>query len=172
MHRLSRRLALALAATGLAVAVLARAETAAPSERLTPVGIEELAALLEAHRGQVVLVNFWATWCRPCLKEIPELTALEARLGVRGFVLLPVSLDEPADREAVVRPFLDKWFPGFRSYIRTTPDMDSLVSVVDRAWNEVLPTSYVLDREGRVVARLQGGKPAAEFEAAIGPLLD
>ncbi len=172
MHKLSRRFGLALAAAGLAVAALARAETAAPPARLTPVGVAELAALLEAQRGQVVLVNFWATWCRPCLKEIPELTALEARLGARGFVLLPVSLDEPADREAVVLPFLDKWFPGFRSYIRTTPDMDSLVSVVDRAWNEVLPTSYVLDREGRVAARLQGGKPAEEFEAAIRPLLD
>lgn len=172
MRKRSRRLGFVLAAAGLAVAALVRAQTAAPPERLTPVGVDELAALLEAQRGQVVLVNFWATWCRPCLKEIPELTALEARLGARGFVLLPVSLDEPADRDAVVLPFLDRWFPAFRSYIRTTPDMDSLVSVVDPAWNEVLPTSYLLDREGRVAARLQGGKPAEEFEAAIVPLLD
>ena len=46
-----------------------------------------------------------------------------------------------------------------------------MVSVVDPAWNEVLPTSYVVDRTGRVAAQLQGGKSAAEFEAAILPLL-
>ncbi len=122
-------------------------------------------------QGRVVLVNFWATWCRPCLKELPELLLLEKKYAPQGFELLAVSLDEPADRETIVRPFLAKWFPELDSLIRRSPDMDSMVSVLDSAWNEVLPTSYVLDASGRVRARLQGGKPVEEFEAAILPLL-
>lgn len=160
----------ASASTAAAKATTAR--QAATNDALTPVDPKQLRAALDARKGKVVLVNFWATWCRPCLKELPELTALEAKYRDRGFVLLPVSLDEPTDREAIVRPFLAKWFPELHTLTRVSPDMDSMVSVVDNAWNEVLPTSYILDREGKVHARLQGGKDAATFEAAILPLLD
>lgn len=131
----------------------------------------ELRAALDARRGQVLLVNFWATWCRPCLKELPELQALERDYSARGFELLAVSLDEPGDRDAIVQPFLAKWFPSLPTLIRNSADMDAMVSVLDPAWNEVLPTSYLIDRNGRVAGRVQGGKSRGEFEAAILPLL-
>ncbi len=131
----------------------------------------ELRATLDARQGKVVLVNFWATWCRPCLKELPDLLAIERDYGPRGFELLAVSLDEPEDTGTIVTPFVTKWFPSLRTLVRSTPDMDAMVSVLDPAWNEVLPTSYVVDRNGRVAARLQGGKSRAEFEEAVLPLL-
>jgi thiol-disulfide isomerase/thioredoxin len=158
-----------LSAVVLALLVAVRA--VAGEGQLTPATPADLRAALDARQGRVVLVNFWATWCRPCLKELPALLALEQDFASRGFELLAVSLDEPADGDAVVQPFLTKWFPSLRSLIRSSPDMDSMVSVVDPAWNEVLPTSYVVDRTGRVAAQLQGGKSAAEFEAAILPWL-
>jgi thiol-disulfide isomerase/thioredoxin len=144
---------------------------ASAGDLLIPADPAAFRAALDARRERVVLVNFWATWCRPCLKELPELIGLEKKYAARGFELLAVSLDDPADQETIVRPFLAKWFPELRSLMRRSPDMDAMVSVVDPAWNEVLPTSYVLDGSGRVRARLQGGKPVAEFEAAILPLL-
>ena len=52
---------------------------------VTTVSASEFAAALEARQGKVVLVNFWATWCRPCLEEIPDLMALEAELAQDGF---------------------------------------------------------------------------------------
>lgn len=147
------------------------ASAATAKSRIEPITAAELGELLTAKRGKVILVNFWATWCRPCLKEIPELEELAARYRERGFELVAVSLDEPEDLEAVVIPFLEKWFPEFRSYARVDRSMDTVVSVVDQAWNEVLPTSYVLHADGQVSAMLQGGKSGAEFEAAILPLL-
>lgn len=161
-----RRLALA---AGMAVGMAAGMAQA--GERITPVDAEALAAELAAREGRVVLVNFWATWCRPCLEEIPALMSLEAELGEQGFDLVAVSLDEPAEVDATVEPFLDKWFPGFSSYLSTERDMDAIVSVVDAYWNEVLPTSYVLARDGTVAQRIQGGSSAEQFAAAIRPLL-
>ncbi len=143
----------------LLVALVLAGPALAADEKLVPATPAEFRAALDARKERVVLVNFWATWCRPCLKELPELLALERQYAAQGFELLPVSLDEPADQETVVRPFLAKWFPGLRTLIRRSPDMDSMVSVVDPAWNEVLPTSYLLDRTGRVRARFQGGNP-------------
>jgi thiol-disulfide isomerase/thioredoxin len=159
----------AIATLLLAVSAGAAAQAAG---RLTPIDAQEFRAVLAGQRGQVVLVNFWATWCRPCLREIPELTALADKYHARGLRLVPVSLDEPGDLNGIVRPFLDKWFPRFRSYARLTPDMDGMVSVVDPAWNELLPTSYLIDRTGKVRARIQGGKPGAEFETAVLSVLD
>lgn len=144
---------------------------AGAGDRVIPITAAQFAGVLAGHQGQVVVVNFWATWCRPCLKEIPDLAALAERYRAQGLRLVPVALDDPGDLQTVVVPFLGKYFPQFQTYARLTPDMDGIVSVVDPAWNEILPTSYLLDRRGRVSLRLQGGKPAAEFEAAIVPLL-
>ena len=140
--------------------------------RLIPVSSAQLAEVLAEKTGSVVLVNFWASWCTPCLKEIPTLVELAERYRERGFELVPVSLDDPGDIDVIVVPFLNRWFPDFTSYTRVDMDMDTVVSVVDSAWNEILPTSYVIDRDGSVVEQMQGGMTIDEFEAAILPLLN
>jgi cytochrome c biogenesis protein CcmG/thiol:disulfide interchange protein DsbE len=140
------------------------------SERITPVNADALGAELAARNGRVVLVNFWATWCRPCLEEIPALMQLEANLREQGFDLIAVSLDDPD--AGSIEPFLDKWFPEFRSFVSLESDMDKMVSVIDPYWNEVLPTSYVIARDGAVVKRIQGGSSADDFTAVIRPLLE
>jgi len=141
-------------------------------EQLTIANAAELRTTLDALQGRVVLVNFWATWCSPCLKEIPMLLQLQAELADRDFSLIAVSLDEVESSETLVRPFMSKWFPGFSSYQSGERDMDDMVSVVDPAWNEVLPTTYLLTRDGNVAEIIQGANTAEEFTAKILPLLE
>lgn len=149
---------LALVAT-LLVSV-ASAETP-PTRAVTPA---EFAAELAALRGQVVMLNVWATWCVPCLKEIPDLVSIAEELRPKGFVLLGLSVDEPGDAGRV-EAFRQKYFPAFHSLLRNSPDMDSAVSGIDPAWNEIVPTTYIIGRDGRVVRRIQGKQPRAEFRA-------
>jgi hypothetical protein len=73
--------------------------------------------------------------------------------------------------DAQIIAFLDRFFPGFNTYARTDLDMDTTVSVIDKVWNEILPTSYVLARDGSVAAKIQGGRSKAEFQAALAPVL-
>jgi len=141
-------------------------------ERITPIDAHAFGADLASREGKVLLVNFWATWCRPCLEEIPALIRLEQELAEQGFQLVAVSLDDPSGSEALLEPFLDKWFPQFSTYLSTESDMDSMVSVIDPYWNEVLPTSYVIGRDGAMVKRIQGGSTAEEFLIAVRPVLD
>lgn len=155
-----RRAAVALAL--LLAAPLAAGDTP-PMARLDAGGLRQL---LETHQGNVVVLNLWATWCSPCLKEIPELMALEAELGASGVVLVAVSMDDPADL-ARVEAFRDSHFPGFRSWLRATADMDVMVSVVDPAWNELLPTTYLIGRDGRVAGRVQGRRSPEELRSAV-----
>jgi glutathione peroxidase-family protein len=67
----------------------------------------------------------------------------------------------------VVEQFRKKYFPAFVTFARNGPQMDELASVIDPAWNEVVPTTYILDRQGKIVARLQGKKSLGEFREAV-----
>ena len=155
----------------LIAALLLLAARAFGSGALTPVTAAELRDTLDAARGEVVLVNFWATWCSPCLKEIPVFIELEEAYREQGFRLVAVSLDDIDSMNEQVTPFMTKWFPGFNSYIGASYDMDEIVSTLDVGWNEVLPTSYLLDRDGAVAERLQGVYTREEFAAKISALL-
>ncbi len=95
----------------------------------------------DALRGTVVLVNFWATWCEPCVAEMPALQRLRDQLGPQGFEVLGVNLREGAAR---IEPFVQK--TGIRFPI--VRDTDGAVA---KAWGVgVYPTSYIVDRAGAI----------------------
>jgi peroxiredoxin len=94
-------------------------------------------------RGKVVLVNFWATWCPPCRKEMPDLETLYTRFGSKGFVVLGISDEETAKVEPFIR---DRkiTFPVLLDPGRKVNDMFIV---------EGIPKSFVYDREGKLVAQ-------------------
>jgi thiol-disulfide isomerase/thioredoxin len=122
---------------------------------------------LAEYRGKWVVVNFWATWCAPCLKEIPDLLRLQQEKESEGVRLIGVAVDEPTANSAEVERFRSRYFPSFRTYARAGAEMDELARVIDPTWNEVVPTTYFLDRDGRVVKRIQGKRTLEEFRLAL-----
>ena len=144
---------------------------AAAEPPLTLLRAPELQQRLDSERGQIVILNLWGTWCVPCLREIPDLMEVERRLADRGVRLIGLGMDEASQRDALVLPFHRKHFPAFRSYLRNEPDMDTLVSVVDPAWNEILPTTYLIGRDGKVFKKIQGRRSVDEFIALLEPAL-
>lgn len=94
---------------------------------------------LPARTGQVVLVDFWATWCAPCKASFPHYGALQSELGPRGFVVVAVSVDKKPEPYAA---FLKRHSPAFA----TVRDGDQkLVAAVQPP---AMPTCYLLDRQG------------------------
>jgi len=110
------------------------------------------------YRGKTVLLNFWATWCGPCVKEMPSLDRLQAELGKDGFVVLPLSLDGPS--RAKVRPFYeDKKLGNLGVYFDKGRKAMQALDV------SVLPTSILVDAQGRELGRLEGEADWAKPEA-------
>lgn len=133
---------------------------------LVPLDRGALRQELDTSEGRVVLLNLWATWCTPCLREIPDLLALEAELPAGDFRLLAISMDDPYSADWVAE-FKASHFPALASFINVEPDMDALVSMIDPVWNETLPTSYILNRDGEVVRKIQGKKPIEFFREQL-----
>ena len=107
---------------------------------------------LEAQRGKVVLVNFFATWCPPCIAEMPHLqTQVWERFAGDGFAMVSVAREEDAD---VVAPFVAKHGAGWPFALDTDR------SVFARYAEAFIPRSYVLDRSGRIVFQGQGYEEA------------
>ncbi len=115
-------------------------------------------------KGKVVFLNFWATWCEPCLEEMPAMERLAAAYRDRGLVVVALS----ADREgaSVVRPFLKRHGLTFPVGL----DPDQAVARSYRVW--ALPSTFILDRTGARLFLAQGardwaGPPALAFFDAL-----
>jgi len=137
---------------------------------LKPVDEAGYAKLVAASKGKVTLVNFWATYCVPCRKEMPQLVALEARYRARGFQFVTVSADE-AEQQGAAKAFLDKIKVVPPAYIRKAKDDDKFTALVDRKWNGALPAMFLYDRQGRKVRAFFGEADLKAVAAAIEKLL-
>jgi peroxiredoxin len=106
---------------------------------------------LEKYRGQVVLVNIWATWCEPCRVEMPSMERLQDSLSGSGLRIVAVSIDE-AD-PSVVRAFRQEMGLTFEILQDRSRAIERLYQTTG------VPESFVLNREGRIVKKVIGAHP-------------
>ena len=111
-------------------------------------------ASLSEFTGKIVLVNLWATWCEPCLREMPSLERVQSQLGNKIAV---VAISEDHGGSKAVEPFIDKL--GLKA-IKVYLDPKSLLEKAFKV--QGLPTSFLIDREGKVLGRVEG---AADWDA-------
>lgn len=111
---------------------------------------------LTEFRGQVVLINFWATWCAPCREEMPGMDRIYREMKKDGFTILAVNFFETAEQ---VEPFVKELGLTFPILL----DEEGQVSRLYRAFT--LPMTFLLDRQGMVVGRALGGREWDSAEA-------
>jgi thiol-disulfide isomerase/thioredoxin len=137
--------------------------TGRPAPPLDLVDLDGRRWRLDALAGQVVVLNFWATWCEPCRREMPSLEALAARRRAEGVVVFAVNYLETPEK---IRRFLER--APFRPPILLDSEGDATVAWTPR----VFPSTVIVGRDGRpaatVVGELDWG--ASEADALLDPL--
>jgi cytochrome c biogenesis protein CcmG, thiol:disulfide interchange protein DsbE len=120
---------------------------------------------LSSHRGHVVIVDFWASWCKPCRQSIPWLNSLRARYGASGLTIIGVNVD--AERRDA-----DKFLHDVPIDFEVVFDPQGNIAKQFKV--QGMPTSYFIDRSGKLVETHLGFREAkkADIEAGIKALLD
>ncbi|MGH2575202.1 MAG: TlpA disulfide reductase family protein [Ignavibacteria bacterium] len=129
--------------------------------------IKEVESLKESKKGKVILVNFWATWCVPCVKEFPELVKLYNNYKDKDFEILFISTDVPEDIENKVKPFLKKNGVDFLTYYNNIDKVEELINYFDKKWEGAIPSTYIYDKQGNLTASILGRRNYEEFETEI-----
>jgi len=157
MTRITLRLGALLAGAALAVPQVAAAVEAgqqAPQFALASLSGEGKVSLT-AHRGKVVYVDFWASWCAPCLKAVPALDKLRAEFPASDFQVIAINLDRDLEQ---ARKFLADHPVGYPSATDPAGALPQMFGL------ETMPTSYLIDRQGVVRYVHRGYRAGDEVE--------
>jgi len=169
---------LIVAAFALAAGVIFQLETrhraasesapAPTSVQLSSVNLPDLtgrAQALDQWRGRVLVVNFWATWCAPCRKEVPELIHAQSEWGQRGLQIVGIAIDEVEN----VKPYAADMGINYPVLIGGPEGLELARGAGDSL--AVLPFTVVVDRSGKAVSTQLGGVDRKKLAALIEPLL-
>ena len=135
---------------------------------LTVAGLD---SALASHRGSVTMVHVWATWCAPCLEELPRLADLAAEFSDSGFAMILVSADDPGDVDSLVVPALRRAGVGFASHIYTGRDQDAFIRFLKPGWSGAMPASFLYSRTGRLEKWFYGERTGAAYVKEIRTML-
>ena len=142
------------------------AEIESQPVQISPASAEDLKALRKNPTGKLLLVNFWATWCTPCVQEMPEVQTMYRMYGHRAFDVVTVSINYPDEQKGALEA-LTKLHATTRNLILGSTDLYALLAAFDPDWNAAVPYSMLIRPNGEVVYRLQGAINPLEMRRMI-----
>lgn len=133
---------------------------------LTTIDAKALTTLAKNDTHDLLLVNVWATWCGPCVAELPDLNDLNRMYRRRGFQFITISADEPDRKDQAIKLLQEKHIAG-TNYLFGSTDHDALADALDKAWQGPLPHTILIAPGGKIIYRHTGEVDLLELKQAI-----
>jgi peroxiredoxin len=132
-------------------------------QKISPSGLAEL---LKNPTDKLMLINFWATWCGPCVVEYPEFIEIQRMYGARDFQFVSLSMDNPNQEDKVLK-FLKSKYSAVPNYLIDTEDKYAVIDVVGNEWDGSLPITLLIEPGGKIAFKKMGEIKALELKRAI-----
>lgn len=130
------------------------------------IDVDGITDIVKNKSEKLILINFWATWCAPCVAEFPELVEINRNFRKRAFEMVTISLDPPNKNEQVLR-FLTKSYASTRNYHFNSDDKYKLIEAVDKDWPGSLPYTIIVKPNGEILYKKSGAIDPAEVRKVI-----
>ncbi|MDL1892763.1 TlpA family protein disulfide reductase [Sphingobacteriales bacterium CHB3] len=148
-----------------------QAQGTSPVPVLLPIDENGFDQLREKSKGRVLVMNFWATWCKPCVEELPEFLKLQNTHSEKGLDVVFVSIDDDARARQKVTSFLRRVNVTFPSYIKETDDDEKFINAMHPRWSGAVPATFIYNRKGELVTMKVEELNKSELESLVAPLL-
>ncbi|SFH86530.1 redoxin domain-containing protein [Planctomicrobium piriforme] len=122
---------------------------------LSDIGVDEVQALVKNDTPQLLMINVWATWCGPCVTEMPELVDIHRMYRRRDFRMVTITIDDPAQKAAALK-VLQTQHASMKNHLSAVPKLDDLADALDAEWNGALPYTVLIAPGGKVIFRQEG----------------
>ncbi len=132
-----------------------------------PIGAEQLVALRKNGTGKILLVNFWATWCGPCIEEFQDLMDMTRMYGKRDFQMVTVSTNYPDEKTGVFKVLQENHAALSKNYIFGTMDPYELMGAYDKTWSGGVPFTMVIGMKGEVLYKSEGAIDPLEIRRIL-----
>lgn len=120
------------------------------AQKIEKIGIPELEKILASPADELYVVNFWATWCPPCVTELPHFEKLSKEYEGKGVKFILVSLDFPSQIETKLIPFLEKNRITAEVKVMTNLDYNSWIEKVDEGWQGNIPVTLFFNNSKNI----------------------
>jgi thiol-disulfide isomerase/thioredoxin len=131
---------------------IVQAQTTKSAPALISVDAKNIDALRAKHKGKVLVLNFWATWCAPCKEEFPDFIRLHNAYASKGVAVVFVSIDDDDEKtKKQALSFLRKQKAPFPAYIKASGDDEQFINAVHPKWSGAVPATFVYDKVGNLV---------------------
>ncbi len=137
------------------------------SQEIIPLDKGKLEDLLKNNKGKPVLVNLWATWCKPCVEEFPELLKIKQDFADKQLEVILISLDFGEDAKEKTMNFLNKMGVDFETYSNAFEKDEDLINVFDNNWNGAIPATFIYDKDGKLKSTLIGKRSYEVFKTEV-----
>jgi thiol-disulfide isomerase/thioredoxin len=131
-----------------------------------PVSIDDLTALRKNTTGKLLLVDFWATWCGPCRKELPEFETMYRMYGHRAFDLVTVNINYPDEKPGVMK-VLNAEHATSTNHVLSSTDIYSQLAAFDPEWNAAVPYTLLIAPGGEILYKSTGSVDALALKRLI-----
>ncbi|WP_234986285.1 MULTISPECIES: TlpA disulfide reductase family protein [Pontibacter] len=131
----------------LAMAFGLLTSTAALAQEVTTIKFDQLQELRQSPHDTLYVVNFWATWCKPCIKEMPYFEAAHAKYKDQPVRVILVSMDAVQDKEKRVMPFVQKRKLQSRLYLLDEPDGNTWIDRIEPKWSGAIPATMFFNNK-------------------------
>lgn len=130
----------------------------------------KLSQLISNRYGRALFINVWATWCKPCIEEFPELVKIFNEYKTRNIDFVSLSVDQPEDDSSVVAT-VKKFKGGFNVFIAAEKQSEQIINLLNSNWSGEVPATFIYNGSGKQEKIILGGRNFDFFKNSIDSVL-